>query len=149
MSDDQYKLDIEMLKRDVSEMKLIHSRIDNAIDKISNVSNSINRMLAVHEEKLTSQEEAIINSQSLVETRRAEFSNEIKEIHDRITSNNNQLTQLMSEQHLEQTQALNGLKSDIFGRVAVLDKFRWLLIGGSIVAGFVIHKLMNIGISIS
>ena len=42
MSDDQYKLDIEMLKRDVSEMKLIHSRIDNAIDKISNVSNSIN-----------------------------------------------------------------------------------------------------------
>ena len=59
-------------------------------------------MLAVHEEKLTSQEEAIINSQSLVETRRAEFSNEIKEIHDRITSNNKQLTQLMSEQHLEQ-----------------------------------------------
>ena len=48
-------------------MKLIHGRLDNAISKISDVSNSINRMLAVHEEKLSSQEEAIINAENLVE----------------------------------------------------------------------------------
>ncbi len=55
MSDIQ--LDVELLKKDVKEMKLIHGRLDNAISKISDVSNSINRMLAVHEEKLSSQEE--------------------------------------------------------------------------------------------
>ena len=60
MSDIQ--LDVELLKKDVEEMKLIHGRLDNAISKISDVSNSINRMLAVHEEKLSSQEEAIINA---------------------------------------------------------------------------------------
>ena len=31
----------------------------------------------------------------------------------------------------------------------VLDKFRWLLIGGSIVIGFILHKMMNIGITIN
>ena len=136
MSDIQ--LDVELLKKDVEEMKLIHGRLDNAISKISDVSNSINRMLAVHEEKLSSQEEAIINAENLVEARRMEFNKEIKELHDRITKNSK-----------EQLDAINNLKSELSGRVAVLDKFRWGLIGGSIVIGFVIHKLMNIGITIS
>ncbi len=136
MSDIQ--LDVELLKKDVEEMKLIHGRLDNAISKISDVSNSINRMLAVHEEKLSSQEEAIINAENLVEARRMEFNKEIKELHDRITKNSK-----------EQLDAINNLKSELSGRVAVLDKFRWVLIGGSIVIGFIIHKLMNIGITIS
>ena len=136
MSDIQ--LDVELLKKDVEEMKLIHGRLDNAISKISDVSNSINRMLAVHEEKLSSQEEAIINAENLVEARRMEFNKEIKELHDRITKNSK-----------EQLDAINNLKSELSGRVAVLDKFRWVLIGGSIVIGCVIHKLMNIGITIS
>ena len=136
MSDIQ--LDVELLKKDVKEMKLIHGRLDNAISKISDVSNSINRMLEVHEEKLSSQEEAIINAENLVEARRMEFNKEIKELHDRITKNSK-----------EQLDAINNLKSELSGRVAVLDKFRWVLIGGSIVIGFIIHKLMNIGITIS
>ncbi len=136
MSDIQ--LDVELLKKDVKEMKFIHGRLDNAISKISDVSNSINRMLAVHEEKLSSQEEAIINAENLVEARRMEFNKEIKELHDRITKNSK-----------EQLDAINNLKTELSGRVAVLDKFRWVLIGGSIVIGFIIHKLMNIGITIS
>ena len=136
MSDIQ--LDVELLKKDVEEMKLIHGRLDNAISKISDVSNSINRMLAVHEEKLSSQEEAIINAENLVEARRMEFNKEIKELHDRITKNSK-----------EQLDAINNRKSELSGCVAVLDKFRWVLIGGSIVIGFIIHKLMNIGITIS
>ncbi len=136
MSDIQ--LDVELLKKDVKEMKFIHGRLDNAISKISDVSNSINRMLAVHEEKLSSQEEAIINAENLVEARRMEFNKEIKELHDRITKNSK-----------EQIDAINNLKTELSGRVAVLDKFRWVLIGGSIVIGFIIHKLMNIGITIS
>ena len=141
--------DVELLKRDVAEMKHIHGRLDNAITKISDVTNSIHRMLAVHEEKLASQEDAIIDAQTLVETRRMEFSDEIKQLHARITKNNEELITLMSNQHLEQQKELNKLRHDIQGRVAVLDKFRWLLIGGSIVIGFALHKMMNIGITFS
>ena len=140
--------DLELLKRDVAEMKLIHGRLDNAISKISDVTNSIHRMLAVHEEKLSAQEEAIIDSQTLVETRRMEFGDEIKQLHARITKNNEELITLMSKQHLEQQQELNNLRNCMNDRVAVFDKFRWILIGGSIVIGFILHKMMNIGITI-
>lgn len=145
----EMQTDVELLKRDVAEMKHIHGRLDNAISKISDVTNSINRMLAVHEEKLSTQEEAIIDAHTLVETRRMEFSDEIKQLHARITKNNEELITLMSRQHLEQQQELNKLRNDIQGRVAVLDKFRWILIGGSIVIGFILHKMMNIGITFS
>ena len=122
--------------------------IDNAISKISDVTNSIHRMLAVHEEKLSAQEEAIIDSQTLVETRRMEFGDEIKQLHARITKNNEELITLMSKQHMEQQQELNNLRNCMNDRVAVFDKFRWILIGGSIVIGFILHKMMNIGITI-
>ena len=140
--------DLQLLKRDVAEMKLIHGRLDNAISKISDVTNSIHRMLAVHEEKLSAQEEAIMDSHTLVETRRMEFGDEIKQLHARITKNNEELITLMSKQHLEQQQELNNLRNCMNDRVAVFDKFRWILIGGSIVIGFILHKMMNIGITI-
>ena len=37
--------EVEILKKEVQDIKQIHLRLDTAIGKISDVSNSINRML--------------------------------------------------------------------------------------------------------
>ena len=135
MSNQDLHTEIELLKRDVSEMKLIYSRLDRAIEKISDVSNSINRMLAVHEEKISQQEEVQIRSEQ-------EINNDIKELHSRISTNTRELMNLMSEQHKEQTEAMLKLKNELQNRVGVLEKWRWLIIGGSIVVGFIIQKMI-------
>ena len=135
MSNQDLHTEIELLKRDVSEMKLIYSRLDKAIEKISDVSNSINRMLAVHEEKISQQEEVQIRSEQ-------EINNDIKELHSRISTNTRELMNLMSEQHKEQTEAMLKLKNELQNRVGVLEKWRWLIIGGSIVVGFIIQKMI-------
>jgi len=127
--------EVQLLKKEVSDMKMIYSRLDKAIEKISDVSNSINRMLAVHEEKITQQEEILIRSD-------AEFSANVKELHSRITTNTKELMALMSEQHKEQTEAMLKLKSELQNRVGVLEKWRWLIIGGSIVVGFILQKMI-------
>ena len=44
--------EIELLKREVSDMKGIHVRLDTAIEKIADVSSSLHTIMAVHEEKL-------------------------------------------------------------------------------------------------
>ena len=36
--------------------------------------------------------------------------------------------------------------SDLNGRVGVLEKWKWVIIGGSIVAGFILQKLISINI---
>ena len=125
---------IELLKKEVSDMKGIQ-RLDTAIVKIGDVSNSINRMLAVHEEKISQQEEVLIRSD-------AEFSANVKELHSRITTNTKEMMALMSEQHREQTDAMSKLKTELQSRVGVLEKWRWLIIGGSIVVGFIAQKMI-------
>ena len=40
------ELDVELLKKEVDDMKVIHGRLDTAITKITDVSNCINRMYA-------------------------------------------------------------------------------------------------------
>ena len=127
--------EVQLLKKEVSDMKMIYSRLDKAIEKISDVSNSINRMLAVHEEKISQQEEVQIRTEQ-------EINNDIKELHSRISTNNRELMALMSEQHKEQPDKMTKLEIELQGRVGVLEKWRWIIIGGSIVVGFIIQKML-------
>lgn len=123
------QVEVELLKKEVADMKQIHVRLDTAIGKISDVSNCINRMLAVHEEKITQQED--LQTRSI-----QEFNTDVKELHGRITDTQKELTALMTEQHQSQTQALVKLKEDI----SSLDKWRYMIIGGAIVVGFLIQS---------
>ena len=123
------QVEVELLKKEVADMKQIHVRLDTAIGKISDVSNCINRMLAVHEEKISQQED--LQTRSI-----QEFNTDVKELHGRITDTQKELTALMTEQHQSQTQALVKLKEDI----SSLDKWRYMIIGGAIVVGFIIQS---------
>ena len=127
--------EVALLKKEVSDIKVIFSRLDIAIEKITDVSSCVNRMLAVHEEKIANQEEA----QSRANT---EFTNDIKELHSRVTSNYKELTDMITQHHKEQALQMQQIKNDLNSRVGILEKWRWLIIGGSIVIGFIIQKFL-------
>ena len=126
--------EVALLKKEVSDIKVIFSRLDVAIEKITDVSSCVNRMLAVHEEKIANQEEA----QSRANT---EFTTDIKELHSRVTSNYKELTEMMQLHHKEQALHIQQLQNDLNGRVGILEKWRWLIIGGAIVVGFALQKM--------
>jgi len=134
MTENDLTTEVELLKREVKSMNVIHGRLDTAIEKLTEVSNCINRMLAVHEERLGQQEE----SQHRAEQ---EFTSDIKELHSRITTNTKEIMGAATQQHKEHTEAIQKLRDDIARRVGVLEKWRWIIIGGSIVFGFIIQKL--------
>ena len=126
--------EVALLKKEVSDIKVIFSRLDVAIEKITDVSSCVNRMLAVHEEKIANAEEA----QSKANT---EFTIDIKELHSRVTSNYKELTEMITLQHKEQALHIQQLQNDLNGRVGILEKWRWLIIGGAIVVGFALQKM--------
>ena len=130
------ELDVELLKKEVSDMKEIHGRLDTAITKITDVSNCINRMLAVHEEKISQQEEVQIRDAQT-------FANDVKELHSRITTSQKEITELMRKQHYEFESEIRRLREDVTNRVGVLERWNYLIIGGSIVVGFVINAYMR------
>ena len=118
----------------MSDIKVIFSRLDVAIEKITDVSSCVNRMLAVHEEKIANAEEAQIKANT-------EFTTDIKELHSRVTSNYKELTEMMQLHHKEQALHIQQLQNDLNGRVGILEKWRWLIIGGAIVVGFALQKM--------
>ena len=78
---------VQLLKKELQDQAKIHDRLDIAIEKLTDVSNSIHRMLAVHEEKIARQEEAIFQAEEQIEVRRTELSKRLDELHSRITTN--------------------------------------------------------------
>jgi predicted nucleic acid-binding Zn-ribbon protein len=128
--------EVKLLKKELEDQKKIHDRLDIAIEKLTDVSNSIHRMLAVHEEKLTRQEEAL-------ESRRVEISSQISELHSRVTTNTKEIMLSATKQHDNQNKEIQKIREDLNKRIGILEKWRHVLIGCSIVAGFILHKFMN------
>ena len=128
--------EVKFLKKELDNQKKIHDRLDIAIEKLTDVANSIHRMLAVHEEKLTRQEEAL-------ESRRVEISSQISELHSRVTTNTKEIMLSATKQHDNQNKEIQKIREDLNKRIGILEKWRHVLIGCSIVAGFILHKFMN------
>jgi len=137
--------EVELLKREVADMKAIHLRLDAAIEKIADVAGSLHTIMAVHEEKLIRQEEQL-------EDQEKQFRDNIQELHSRITTNAKEASQhmsemerrlvdAMSEHNRKETEQFLNLREELQTRVGILEKWRHLIIGGAIVIGFVIQRL--------
>ena len=123
------KVDIESLRKDIENVNTINGRIDAAIDKLTDVSTSIKSMLAVHEEKITRQEKIDEVIFEKLKDRADEISDVYRELKKDVE---------MSEKRL--LIEIKSLKNDIGARVGVLEKYRWIIIGGAIVIGWILSK---------
>ena len=141
----ELETEVKLLKKELQDQAKIHDRLDIAIEKLTDVSNSIHRMLAVHEENIARQEEAIFEAEQKIEVRRSELLIKIDELHSRVTTNTKEIMTAASAQHQQQNKEIQKMRDELISRVGVLEKWRHVLIGGSIVIGFMLHKFVNFG----
>ena len=136
--------DLQVLKNEVEQVASVNTKLDNAIDKLTDISGSIKSMLAVHEEKLSKQEEidkAIFN---LIENRRVEFDTNYKELHARINKIHKELTDEIEMSEKRLMCEIKTLNSNLDGRIGVFEKYRWIIIGSAIVLGLSMPQFMSI-----
>ena len=125
----EIKVDIESLRKDIENVNTIHNRLDTAIDRLTEVSTSIKSMLAVHEEKIQRQEKIDEVIFDKLKDRADEISDVYRELKRDVE---------MSEKRL--LIEIKSLKNDIGARVGVLERYKWLIIGGAIVIGWIMSK---------
>ena len=125
----EIKVDIESLRKDIENVNTIHNRLDTAIDRLTDVSTSIKSMLAVHEEKIQRQEKIDEIIFDKLKDRADEISDVYRELKKDVE---------MSEKRL--LIEIKSLKNDIGARVGVLERYKWLIIGGAIVIGWIMSK---------
>jgi len=123
------KVQIEGLKKDIENVNKLNERLDVAIEKLTDVSTSIKQMLAVHEEKISRQEQI----DEIIFDKLKERQTEIDEVHRDLTR---EIQQVEKRLLIE----IKSIKLDFQARVGILEKYRWIIMGGTIVIGFILSK---------
>lgn len=140
------------LEVEVEVLKTVVSKLDHSIEKISQVSNDIGRLLAVHDERIDQLER--------VSVARME---DIKELNSRITTGNREISEKIDnldrcmeermrkaavaskEQHEEIRKEIQKDVKEISNRVDTLERWRWMVFGGAIALGYVVGHLSFFG----
>jgi len=123
------KVEIAGLKKDIENVNKLNERLDVAIEKLTDVSTSIKQMLAVHEEKIQRQEQIDEIIFDKLKERAAEIDTVYRDLQKEIAGVEKRLL-------IE----IKSLKLDFGARVGILEKYRWIIMGGAIVIGFILSK---------
>lgn len=118
----QVKTDVEILKRDMELVSALAEKFDIAIDRLTEVSTSVDKMLAVHEMRLENQEQ----------------QREI--LHQRISDLKRDITdefRLLRDENRKQHAEVNE-------RLSKLEKWRWLVVGMATAVGFLVAQMGKI-----
>ncbi len=141
MSDiENIKTEIALLKKDAKTGELIHQRLEIAIDKLSEIAIQCKQMLAQQEQKLTRAEQTDDDIFITLESRRKEWDNDLKELHSRITTNSRELRESQYNSENKLLNEIRAVRVQLSERVGVLEKWRWLIIGGSIILGLMMSN---------
>ena len=140
MSLEELKTQVALLEKDAEAGVLIHQRLEIAIEKLTDITISLKGMLVQQETKLQKAEETDNDIFITLESRQLKWDNDLKELHSRITTNTRELRehQIISENKM--LNELRNIRTQLDNRVAVLEKWRWIIVGGSIIIGLMISN---------
>jgi len=116
------KTDVELLKRDMELLANLAGKFDVAIDKLTDVSQSVDKMLALHEQRLKNQEQ-----------QREILHNRISDFKKEVTDNIRDLRDENRVQH-----------NRVEERLDRLEKWRWFVVGVATMFGFILAQIPNI-----
>lgn len=140
---------VAVIEHDLKQIQVVFGRLDLAIEKIGDVSNCINKMLAVHDTKLEAQETVNEDIYTSLEVHRQETKASNAELHSRITTTTRELEAKIQSTEDKMLAAIKELKGSVDkeeeknkNRIDKLEKTKYLMIGGGIVIGAIITKIL-------
>lgn len=146
---DSLETKVAVLQHDLNQVQIVFGRLDTAIERIGDVSNSINKMLAVHDEKLDRQESVNEDIYQSLEVHRNETKASNAELHSRITTTTRELEIKIQATEDKLLDAIKDLKKSVEKeeeknkeRIDKLEKAKYLFVGGGLVVGAIITKIL-------
>lgn len=139
------------IESEIEVLKSVVNKLDSSLEKISEVSNNIGRLLAVHNERLDQ-----------LEKNADQRTDDVKELHSRITTTTREILEKISaleknmeermrangvaakEQHLEIQKEIQADVNKLDERLGTVERWRWYIIGGAVTIGYLIGNLADI-----
>jgi hypothetical protein len=111
------------LQRRTERMDVMLDKLDTSIEKLTEVSQNVSKLLAVHEEKLDQQQKINNQFSVLMEQRRNETDKKLEDIWD-------ELKDIRNEQRSQH--------NSINEKLSKFERFVWMVGGGGVVFGFLL-----------
>jgi CRISPR/Cas system CSM-associated protein Csm4 (group 5 of RAMP superfamily) len=132
--------EIALLKKDAKTGELIHLRLESTIEKLTEITISLKNMLIQQQTKLERAEQVDEDIFITLESRRKEWDKDLKELHSRITTNSRELREHQIQSESKMLNEIRAVRTQLSERVGVLEKWRWIIIGGSIIIGLMMSN---------
>ena len=114
-------------------------KIEDVISRLSNVASDLSRMLAVHEQKIYQQEKLSDNISTQLEKRKEEVDKKFDLVYETIKAGDESIKQeikKIAENRDKQMESVNT-------KISKLEKWQWMVMGGSAAIGYLIHLGLN------
>ena len=138
---------VTVLEKEINQVTGLFGRLDTTIEKLSDVSNSIKQLLAVHETKLTQHEKTHRDVYDEIERRRKESTEQHASIQKEMASMQGNFKKEIEDVERRITDEIKTLKNSIeavSSKTNIVYDWKTLLIGGGIVLMFVINFILDI-----
>lgn len=134
MSEKDIQTEIALIQKDITQLNTVIGKLDLTIEKLSDIATSLNKMLAVQESRVDMTEKELNKNVEVIHERitqhRTEVSVEIEKSHQKIMAEIKKLCDQQSMHHAKMEERLNKL-----------EQWRWTVVGGAVVIGFLVSKL--------
>ncbi len=135
------KLKVGMMERDVHHTNTLCMKLSESIEKLQELNVNIIQMMGLHGQRHEQHEKNNVKMEQ-----------DIKELHSRITTVSREIHERIDQVEHHISSRIDELRSDLLshkeydkvslkGLVQEIDKWKWMIFGGILVAGFLLGKL--------
>lgn len=121
-----------MTPEDFQEKRI--SRIEDAIERLTEISADLNKVLAVQEQRLSQNEKSMSVLEEVLEKRREEYDRKIQNVYDVMSREDNKILEELELIRSEQKEQHESLSK----KIQEMQKILWVYMGGFAVVVFLL-----------
>jgi predicted RNase H-like nuclease (RuvC/YqgF family) len=134
------KMEVELLKRDVSNINRLCQKYDETIDRMKDVAVNLSRIVSLQEQKQVAQEKQNEEFEKSLEHERDITDAQIDVLHEKIEKTEKTiLTELKSL-----STEVKGANTSMAEKISKLEFWRYTVMGAIVFAAFVLSKFIDI-----
>ena len=135
---------------EIEVLKVVVSKLDESLDKMTDVSNNISKILAVHEQRIDSLEKSHDNTNDEAKMLHKRITELFSELGEKLHAMEDRLELKYQKQQINAQQQHNDIQkelqqdiAELGKRIRALENWRWWMMGIGVGFGFVVAQMLQ------
>jgi len=120
-----------------NDMERRQDRLEDAIERLTEISSDLNKMIAVHDQRINHNEKSMTSLENVVERRREESDSKLKDVYETIRSEDKNIIIELNKMRAEQKTQ----HDEISKKMTAMEKIIWVYMGGFSVIMFLLSNI--------